>query len=98
MNTAIMKCWSVASNQDGFTPPELSAFKLQGEIYGDSRGYFPDGSKVYTSAIREITDCGTHKLVETKSSIYTVYPEDVDPAYENQFPGAYERLQMIKEV
>lgn len=97
MNTATMKCWSVASNQNGFIAPELLVYRLQGNIFDDSRGMFPDGSQVHTSPIRKITDCGTHKLVETNSTIYTVHPEDVDPEYEKQFPGAYERLQMKGE-
>lgn len=94
MNTASMKCWSVASNQNGFIPPELLTYRLQGMVYDDSRGVFPDGSRIHTSAIRKITDCGTHKLVETESTVYTVLSGDVDPKYEEKYPGAYERLQM----
>lgn len=98
MNTAIMKYWSITSNQDGFTPPELLIYRLQGIIYNDSRGAFPDGSRLHTSSIQRITDCGSHKLVETKNTVYMVSLEDVNPDYEKQFPGAYERLQMKVKV
>lgn len=94
MNTAAMKCWSITSNQAGFTAPELLKYRLQGEIYDDSRGSFPNGTQVCTSPIRRITDCVDHKAVETASTVYTVRPEDVDPEYEAAFPGAYGRLDM----
>jgi len=94
MNTAIMKNWSVASTPNGFTAPELLKPRLHGEIYEDSRKQFPDDSKITTSAIRKITDCETHKIVETDNTRYTVYPAEVDPEYENKYPGAYLRLQV----
>lgn len=96
MNTATMKCWSITSNQDGFTAPELVVFRLQGEVYGDSAARFPDGSYVHSSRMMEVTDCGTYKIVRTHSTEYRVYPDDVDPEYEKQFPGAYARLEVQK--
>ena len=96
MHTATMKCWSVISKSNEFTAPELVKHCLNGQIYDDSRSLFPDGSRVNTSSIRKITDCGTHKIIETKSTLYTVFPEDVDPAYEAAFPGAYAKLQLVR--
>lgn len=94
LNTAVMKCWSVTSNNNGFIAPELVEYRLRGRIYDDSRCSFPDGARVRTSSIQKITDCGTHKLVETISTIYSVYAADVDPEYEKAFPDAYKRLNM----
>jgi len=94
MNTATMKCWSVLSNQDGFKASELVIYNLQGYVYDDRRGKFSDGASIKTSAIRSVTDHGTHKIVSTRNTDYTVFPHDVDPEYEKKFPGAYERLQM----
>lgn len=98
MNTATMKCWSISSNQNGFKSPELVRHRLRGLIYDDSRGYFPDGSAVETGNIISVTDNGSHKVVTTERTAYTVYPGDVDPEYEAQFPGAYGRIPCRKEV
>jgi len=95
MNTAIMKNWSITSNQCVFIAPELQRYILQGNIYEDSRGLFPDGSQVHTSSIRDIRDCGTHKVVATSRTEYKVFPDDIDSEYEKAFPGAYERLSML---
>ncbi len=95
MHTAVMKQWSLTSNQSGFTAPELLKYYLRGNIHEDSRKAFEDGHLVDTSSIRKVEDCGTHKLVYTRNTAYTVRPEDVDPGYEEAFPGAYERLAMI---
>lgn len=94
MNTATVKNWSIATDNNGFTAPELTRYILQGNIYDDSRRAFPDGTPIYTSSIRSITDCSTHKLVETRNTVYTVCADDVDPGYEEAYPGAYERLRM----
>lgn len=90
----ILKNWSVFSNNnDGFKPPELSSFRLQGNVYGHPR--FDDGDPVNTSRIVEITDKGTHKEVVTYSgSVYMLYKENVDPKCEEQFPNYYERLSL----
>jgi hypothetical protein len=89
-----MKCWSVISKSNGFTAPELLKHYLNGQIYDDSRRLFSNGTGITTSSIHKITDCGTHKIVETKNTLYAVYPTDVDPAYESAFPGAYAKLQL----
>lgn len=95
MNTAIMINWSITSSQNGFIAPELQRYILVGNIYEDSRRYFPDGSQVQTGSILEIKDCGTHKLVSTSRTEYKVFPDDIDLEYERAFPGAYERLNML---
>lgn len=95
MNTATMKNWSVTTNQNGFIPPELLQYILQGNIYDDSREYFPDGSQVHTSAIKNIEDRETYKVVITSRTEYKVFPYDVDPEYEKAYPNAYERLSIM---
>lgn len=90
-----LKNWSVFSNDNnGFRPPELTLFHLQGNAYGHPR--FNDGDPVNTSRIVQITDKGTHKEAVTYSgSVYALYKEDVDPQCEEQFPDYYERLKLI---
>lgn len=87
-----LKNWSVfASNDNGFMPPELISLHLQGNVYGHPR--FNDGDPVNTSRIVDLKNCGDHKEVITRSgSVYCLYPEDVDPRAEEQYPNYYERL------
>ena len=89
-----LKNWSVfASNNNGFIPPEFLCYHLQGKAYGHPR--FNDGDPITTSRIVEINDKGDYKEAKTKGgSVYCLYPEDVDPEAENQFPNYYERLCM----
>lgn len=89
-----IKNWSVFSmNDNGFTAPELISFHLQGDVYGHPR--FDDGVPISTSRITDLKDCGDHKEAITKSgSVYCLYPEDVDPMAEKQFPNYYERLRI----
>ena len=107
MNYATMKRWSITSNQNGFIAPELITYRLQGDIYHDSRPEFPDGSPVITSPILSVNEIsqqpispwvptGKYKLVKTAGATYLVFPEYVDPEYEKQFPGAYERLRVTE--
>lgn len=88
----IVKNWSLfASNDNGFTAPELLHMHLQGNVYG--RSGFNDGDPINTSRIVGIEDKGDHKDVITRTgSRYSVYLADVDPECEKQFPGYYERL------
>jgi hypothetical protein len=92
MNTATMKNWSTTSDQDGFKPQEIVRYQLQGRIYGDSSGRFQDGDCIRSSTLQGVFDRGDHKVVITKNTEYAIYPADVDPAFEKQFPGAYDRL------
>lgn len=77
--------WSVTSNGDLYTPPELQIPVLQGNIYGHFR--FPDGTFTTTSRIvgKALGWC-----VETKNSVYELGA--VDPKWEEAFPNAKERL------
>jgi len=99
MNTATIKNWSTWDKGAGFSTPETALFCLVGDIYGDTLKRFTDGSRISTSAIRDIINCGDYKVLETKSGVkYAVYPGDVDPEYESRFPGAYERLRMDRAL
>lgn len=89
-----LKNWSIfASNDNGFKAPEMLHYHLQGNAYGHER--FNDGDSVNTSRIVDLKDCGDHKEAVTKSgSVYCLYPEDVNPEAEKQFPDYYERLRI----
>ena len=89
-----MKCWGVITDQTGFKAPETVKQCLVGNIYNDSR--FANGDPVKTSAIHNIVDYGDYKEIETATGTkYAVYPDDIDPEYERQFPRAYERLRVV---
>ncbi|MCL2215797.1 MAG: hypothetical protein FWB91_02125 [Defluviitaleaceae bacterium] len=92
MNIAKMKNWSIALSGDNFTAPELRRKVLQGNIYDDQAGRFPDGSAVTTSPIVDIVHHTHFKSIFTRSTRYDMYPHDIDPEYEKAFPGAYKRL------
>lgn len=89
-----LKNWSMyAEGNNGFNPPELWTYHFQGNVYGHPR--FNDGDPITTSRIVEINDKGDYKEAKTRSgSVYCLYPEDVDPEAEKQFPNYYERLCM----
>lgn len=90
----IVKNWSLyASNDNGYTAPELLHMHLQGNVYG--RQGFYDGAPINTSRIEGIEDMGDHKDIITRTgSRYSVYPSDVAMECEKQFPGYYERLSL----
>lgn len=70
--------------------------RLQGNVYGHPE--FEDGININTSPIDDILDCGDYKEVVTRTgSRYLVYPQDVNPDAEKQYPRYYERLKMTKE-
>lgn len=87
----VMKNWAVISRATPYTAPELMTSQLQGNAHGHPR--FEDGTLVLTSSIIGVKDGGDHKIVETRNTLYTIRPEDVDPNYEELFPGAYERFR-----
>lgn len=91
---AVVKNWSLyASNDNGFTAPELVHKYLQGNVYG--RLGFQDGDPINTSRIVDIEDAGDHKVIVTRTgSRYLIYPEDISPECEKQFPGYYEKLHV----
>lgn len=94
----VLKNWSVFSKPKyGYMPPELQTKYLQGNVYGHPD--FEDGRNINTSPIDEIMDRGDHKEIITRTgSRYLVYPQDVDPDAENEYPRYYERLQIIGSV
>ncbi|WP_368270903.1 hypothetical protein [Enterocloster lavalensis] len=91
---AIVKNWSLyASGDNGFTAPELLHYHLQGNVYG--RQGFNDGDPINTSRIVGVEDMGDHKEIVTRTgSRYLVYPQDVDPDAEKEYPGYYDRLKI----
>lgn len=91
---AIVRNWSLyASGNNGFTAPELLHYHLQGNVYG--RQGFNDGDLINTSRIVEVEDMGDHKEIVTRTgSRYLVYPQDVDPDAEKEYPGYYDRLKI----
>ena len=91
---AIVKNWSLyASGDNGFTAPELLHYHLQGNVYG--RQGFNDGCAINTSRIVGVEDMGDHKEIVTRTgSRYLVYPQDVDPDAEKEYPGYYDRLKI----
>lgn len=78
-----------------FQDPSLFPPCLCGEIYGDKR--FEDGRNVITSCVKKVIEKAGYKEVITKSGThYQIYPEDVLPEYEEKYPNAYERLQIVE--
>ncbi|HHV13238.1 MAG TPA: hypothetical protein GXX75_23480 [Clostridiales bacterium] len=76
-----------------FRAPELGYSVLCGHVYGHPS--FPDGSYIHSSRIVGIEDMGDHKEIITKSgSRYSVFPENVLPAAERDYPDYYQRLKM----
>lgn len=90
----IVKNWSIFANDNhGFHAPETCSKHLQGNVFGNPK--FHEGDPINTSRIIHIEDMGDHKDIITKSgSRYSVYPEDVNPECEKQFPNYYERLRL----
>lgn len=47
--------WYITSdNSNPFQAPELRKLRLEGKIYDDEKGRFPDGAEVSTSSIQEL--------------------------------------------
>lgn len=78
--------WSVVGgNVSPYTPPELITTHIHGIVYGSDK--FPDGEMITTAAVIEVSD----RTVRTSSgSEYEL--GEVDPRYEELYPGALERL------
>lgn len=93
----IIKNWSVFSKlKRGYMPPDLQPKYLQGNVYGHP--VFEDGRNINTSPIDKILDCGDYKEIVTRTgSQYLVYPQDVDPGAEKEYPKYYERLVIKNE-
>ena len=80
--------WSIVGDNDPYTAPELRALHLQGLVYDHSG--FDDGHTIVTSPILGIADGG---VVTKSGSVYQLGA--VDTMYEDQFPGARDRLLAV---
>ena len=82
--------WALLSNGKTVQAPELSNFRMMGQVYGS--GKYPDGTEICTSEILRVKDCGSYKEAETMNSVYRIYEAEVNPGYEKLFPGSYGRF------
>lgn len=83
--------WSIIypPNSNPYTPPEFKRAVLHGKVFGHS--HYPDGKLISTSYIIRVSE---EKYVHTKSG--TVYElGEVNPRYEQAYPGARKRLFSI---
>jgi len=61
--------WSIVStNISPYAAPELASPKLEGNIYDDEKGRFPDGSYVLTSRIVEFDS--ENMVAQTRNTKY----------------------------
>jgi hypothetical protein len=92
----VFKNWFVKTvTANAFQAPELGVKILCGNVYGHSD--FKDGVFIHTSPIDRIEDMGDHKDVITRSgSRYSVFQEDVLPDAERDYPGYYQRLNIME--
>jgi hypothetical protein len=77
--------WSVAKEQDPYLAPECRRSILQGQV--TDHPDFDDGSRIWTSPIIKLHG---EQILTASGSLYTL--GTIDPAYEEAFPGARERL------
>lgn len=47
-----------------------------GNLYGDSKGRWDDGTRIHTSLVKEKKDCGDHYLLFTLNSVYILPKEE----------------------
>jgi len=83
-----IESWSVAGGGDPYTAPELRTLHLQGIVYGHPK--FEEGHPIVTTPIIGIADGG---VVTKSGSVYQLGA--VDTMYEDQFPGARDRLLAV---
>ena len=77
--------WSVAKEQDLYLAPECRRSILQGWVTDHPN--FDDGSLIW---ILPIIKLHGEQILTASGSLYTL--GTIDPAYEEAFPGARERL------
>lgn len=41
-----------------------------GDVYGDIKGRFADGTTIHTSYVKKLEDCGDHFILVTRNSVY----------------------------
>lgn len=88
-----LKNWSVFNDDNGWKAPEIIKYRLSGNAYNHPR--FKDGDPVHTSSIQDIINKEDHKEAITFSGTkYLLYPEDVNPEAEKEYPGYYDRLSI----
>ena len=63
---------------------------MHGNVYGNIK--FKDGTAINTSNVENIVEFKDHKEIETKNSIYCIYPEDVNKGFSSLYPDVYEKL------
>lgn len=80
--------WSIGV-LDPYTPPELQAKSLSGEVYGHPR--FDDGDKITTSAIVGVRD---GRIVTRSVSEYEL--GEPHPEYEAAYPNAKQRALLCR--
>lgn len=89
---AIVKEWSLTYSCSKYTAPELRIPQLAGKIFGSDK--FRDGADIVTSGIRKIEQYEDSKVIITNSgSRYRIYPNDINPEYENMYPDAYHKIK-----
>lgn len=81
-NKYILKNWSIYNI--------LFYSVAQGNVYGNPK--FEDGTFIHTSNILEIYTEKDHLEIETRNSIYCIYPKDIDKYFKEYNPGYYEEL------
>jgi len=79
--------WSIVFHGDLYKAPEQRIPRLLGAVYGHP--IWPDGSLARTSPI-DIVDAETETITTASGSVYEL--GEVDPAYEEKYPGARERI------
>ncbi len=76
--------WAIVHDDDPYLAPELRKQKLHGQCFGHPR--FEDGEAITTSSIQSIDG----EVIVTRNTRYVL--GQVDPAYENLYPNAKNRL------
>lgn len=90
----ILKKWSVGC-RNPYIAPELQKPCLNGDVYNHPNSErFPNGKYITTSSIQSIVDHDEYKEIQTHNTSYVIYPENVDPEYEKEYPNAYQRLSI----
>ena len=87
-----LKKWSVFAtpSPNGYTPPELCVSRLHGHAYGHPR--FEDGVEIDTTRIMEMYMENECLVARTRNTTYLLRRENIDPRYENAFPGAFDKI------
>lgn len=86
---AKLEQWSVvAGDFNPYTPPECVERRLHGQV--SEHPTFPDGAEVTTSRIVRVA--GGERLLAVTNSGTTYELGEIDPRYEEAYPGAKQRF------